>query len=83
MKSNNPKNNVCVLCNVVFPRHLPAAHGVPELLPVPGPSGLHHPRRGAAAGDHSVQLPPHGAGGQSDQLSAAVRDRETDFYDEE
>lgn len=53
----------------LFLRHLPAAHRVPELLPVHGPSGLHHPRRGAAAGDHSVQLPPHGAGGQSDQLS--------------
>lgn len=47
-----------------FPCDLPAAHSVPGFLLVLESAGLHYPRRGAAAGGHSVQLPPTGHEGQ-------------------
>lgn len=47
-----------------FPWYPPAAHSVPGFLPFFESSGLRYPRRGAAAGGHSVQLSATGPGGQ-------------------
>lgn len=65
-----------VLCIVRYRFHplrrfscdVPTARGVPGFLPVLESAGLRHPRRGTAAGDRSVQLPPAGPGGRSAPL---------------